>query len=211
MEQTDGELVSRSKDGDKEAFQMLVKRYQRRAYGIALGVLKNSDDAMDAAQEAFIKVFRSIKGFKGDSSFYTWLYRIVVNVCIDQIRKKKRARSVEYDETWHRKDEIQTLPITSNTRRMLPNYPMERRELNEALQNAMAGLSENHRSIILLREVEGLSYEEIAEVMSCHLGTVMSRLHHARKKLQKALKPYLEASGNRNFAQRAGAGVRKQA
>lgn len=211
LQSTDHDLVSRSREGDPEAFRMLVERYQHRAYGIAMGVLRNPADAMDASQEAFVKVFRNIKNFKGESSFYTWLYRIVVNVCIDHIRKHKKRRTVEYDDTWRRRDQAEFTPLSGNTRGMRPNVALENEELNKVLNEALETLSENHRAIILLREVEGLSYEQIAEVMDCHIGTVMSRLHHARKRLQKALKPYLEASGDTDLAQRAGAGVRKRA
>lgn len=190
---------------------MLVERYQHRAYGIAMGVLRNPADAMDAAQDAFVKVYKNIQNFKGESAFYTWLYRIVVNVCIDHIRKHKKRRMVEYDDTWRRRDQAEFTPLTGNTRAMQPNIALENEELSLVLNEALSTLSENHRAIILLREVEGLSYEQIAEVMDCHIGTVMSRLHHARKRLQKALKPYLEASGQIDLAQRAGAGVRKRA
>lgn len=209
LELTDQELVARCQRGDHRAFRVLVDKYQRRAYGIAMGILRNPDDARDAAQEAFIKVFRNVDGFKGDSSFYTWLYRIVVNVCIDHIRKHKKGRAVEYDETFRRRDEVEEIPLTANTRAMQPGVAHEVKELNGVLAEALGRLSENHRTIILLREVEGLSYEEIAEVMDCHLGTVMSRLHHARKNLQLALKPYLEGAGS-GLADRAGQGVRKE-
>ncbi|MGK0357740.1 MAG: RNA polymerase sigma-70 factor (ECF subfamily) [Bradymonadia bacterium] len=206
---TDQELVIRCKQGDHRAFRILVDKYQRRAYGVAMGILRNPEDAMDAAQEAFIKVFRNISGFKGDSSFYTWLYRITVNVCIDHCRKHGKMKSVEYDETFKRRDELGAVPLTANTRAMHPGEAFDQQELGGVLEDAIGKLSENHRAILLLREVEGLSYDEIASVMDCHLGTVMSRLHHARKNLQKVLKPYLEEAGS-HLATRAGGGVRKQ-
>lgn len=210
LKPTEEEIIARCKQGDRRAFEMLVSKYQRRAYAIAYGVLRNPDDAMDAAQDAFVKVFRNIKSFKGDSSFYTWFYRIVVNVCIDQCRRRKKMKSVEYDDTFRRKDESAgVMPLQGNTRPMHPGAKFDQEELNAVLSAAIDSLSENHRTIIILREIEGLSYEEIAEVMDCHLGTVMSRLHHARKNLQKALKPYLEAAGD-PLADRAGRGVRKQ-
>jgi RNA polymerase sigma-70 factor, ECF subfamily len=210
LELTDDELVAQSRAGDERAFRALVEKYQRRAYGIALGILRNPEDAMDASQNAFIKVFRNLHGFKGDSSFYTWLYRIVVNVCIDHCRKHGKMKPVEYDETFRRRDEAAVVvPLSGNTKPMHPGAKFENDELRAQLNKALGELSENHRSIIVLREVEGLSYEEIAEVMDCHLGTVMSRLHHARKNLQKALKPYLEASDS-HLADQAGAGVRKR-
>ncbi|MEE2786615.1 MAG: sigma-70 family RNA polymerase sigma factor [Myxococcota bacterium] len=209
-EQSESEIIERCKNGDRKAFGVLVARYQRRAYGIAYGMLRSREDALDAAQNAFVKVFRSIGSFKGDSSFYTWFYRIVVNVCIDHCRKKSRMRSVEYDDTYKRKDESAgVMSLVGNTRGMHPGASLDRVELNKVLNDALGKLSEDHRTIILLREVEGLSYEAIAESVGCHLGTVMSRLHHARKNLQKALKSYLDASGN-PLLDRAGEGVRKK-
>ena len=97
-ELTDAEIIAKCKNGDRDAFQLLVERYQRRAFGIAYGMLRNREDALDAAQDAFVKVFRNVQSFKGDSSFYTWFYRIVVNVCIDRCRKAKRRKTVEYDD-----------------------------------------------------------------------------------------------------------------
>jgi RNA polymerase sigma-70 factor (ECF subfamily) len=203
------EIIARCKRGDRSAFHMLVERYQRRAYGIAYGMLRNREDALDAAQDAFVKVFRNIESFKGDSSFYTWFYRIVVNVCIDRCRKQKRMRSVEYDDSYKRRDESAGVaPLVGNTRPMHPGAAFESDELGKVLNEALGKLSENHRTILLLREVEGMSYDDIADSMGCNIGTVMSRLHHARKNLQKTLKPYLEASGS-VLSKRAGAGVRK--
>ncbi len=210
LKSAEADLIGRCKQGDRRAFQELVEKYQRRAYGIAFGMLRNRDDAMDAAQEAFVKVFRNMKSFKGDSSFYTWFYRIVVNVCIDHCRKRAKMKPVEYDETFRRRDERQdVVPLSGNTRDMHPEVQFEQGELSKVLNAAIESLSENHRTIILLREIEGMSYEDIAEAVGVHVGTVMSRLHHARKNLQKALKPYLEASGS-DYAKRAGAGVRKK-
>lgn len=209
MELTDHEIVARCKRGDRDAFQVLVEKYQRRVYGIAIGMLRKPEDAMDATQDAFIKVYRKLGDFKGDSSFYTWLYRIVVNVCIDHCRKRARAKTVEYDDGVARRDVQEAVPLAGNTRPMHPVHAYHNAELHGALASALETLSENHRSVILLREVDGLSYEEIADVMDCQIGTVMSRLHHARKNLQKALKPFLEANAD-PLAEQAGAGVRKQ-
>ena len=210
LKPTEEELIARCQQGDRKAFSILVAKYQRRAFGIAYGILKNPDDAMDAAQDAFVKVFKNIGGFKGNSSFYTWFYRIVVNVCIDQCRRRKKSRSVEYDDSYRRRDEsVGVHPLQGNTRPMHPGEKFRQEELGEVLHAALESLSENHRTIIILREIEGMSYEEIAETMDCHLGTVMSRLHHARKNLQKALKPYLEEHGDPR-AGRAGTGVRRK-
>ena len=208
-ELTDAEIIARCKSGDRDAFQLLVERYQRRAFGIAYGMLRNREDALDAAQDAFVKVFRNVQSFKGDSSFYTWFYRIVVNVCIDRCRKAKRRKTVEYDDTFRRRDEsFAAVPLVGNTRPLHPGVALEVDELGTVLKEAFAKLSENHRTILLLREVEGMSYEDIADTMDCHLGTVMSRLHHARKNLQKVLKPYMDDSGL-FLGDKVGAEVRK--
>ncbi len=203
------QLIALCKEGDKRALQQLVKRYQRRAFAIAFGMLRDRENAFDAAQDAFVKVFRNIKGFKGDSSFYTWFYRIVTNVCIDHCRRQARAKTVDYDDSYRRRDQSEFYSLSGNTRNMHPQAAYEKGELKEALNEAIAKLTENHRMVILLREVEGMSYEEIAQTMNCQVGTVMSRLHHARKNLQSALKPYLRASGD-VLVEQAGRGVRKQ-
>lgn len=190
----DLELINRSRTGDKRAFKMLVERYQKRAFGIAYGMLRNREDALDASQEAFVRVYRNLDRFKGDSAFYTWFYRIVVNVCIDHCRKHGKVRKLEFDESYRRRDEAQTgTEVTGNTRDMRPDISLEQSELGDAIKRALDKLSENHRTVILLREIEGLSYEEISVATDCNIGTVMSRLHHARKQLQSFLKEYAES------------------
>ncbi|MGB0646557.1 MAG: sigma-70 family RNA polymerase sigma factor [Bradymonadia bacterium] len=190
----DLELINRSRTGDKRAFKMLVERYQKRAFGIAYGMLRNREDALDASQEAFVRVYRNLDRFKGDSAFYTWFYRIVVNVCIDHCRKHGKVRKLEFDESYRRRDEAQTgTEVSGNTRDMRPDISLEQSELGDAIKRALDKLSDNHRTVILLREIEGLSYEEISIATDCNIGTVMSRLHHARKQLQSFLKEYSES------------------
>lgn len=203
----ESEAITKCLEGDQDAFRLLIEKYQKRGVSIALGYVRNIDDAQDLVQDAFIKAYRSLHRFEIGSSFYTWFYRIVVNVCIDHYRKNKKRRSVEYDETYTRKDALNQHPVVPNASDLQPHVRSERVELNAALQAALDTLSENHRTVIVLREVEGLSYEEIAESMDCHIGTVMSRLHHARKKLQESLRPYLIESGQDHLAERAGEGV----
>lgn len=193
-EETDRNLVVRAQNGDQEAFRFLVERYQRKAFSVAYGMIRNREDAMDIAQDAFIKVHRNLAHFKGDSSFYTWLYRIIVNLCIDHARKHGRVQSVDYDDRLRRDEEdidgdASIMPSKLGTD---PAKVLGRRELAEQMQAALDSLSEKHRIAIVLREVHGLSYEEMAEVMECSKGTVMSRLHHARKNMQQALLPYLQ-------------------
>lgn len=191
-ELSDETLVERVQEGDRTAFRHLVERYQRRLYSVAFGMVRNREDALDIVQEAFIKVHRHIEGFEGSSSFYTWAYRICSNLCIDHLRKKKRKQEVDYDDTLQRSSEVEAdQPIAPSRLGVDPSRVYQRKELLEQLDAAMETLSEKHREIIVLREFEGLSYAEIAEVLDISKGTVMSRLHHARKYLQAALEKYL--------------------
>ena len=182
----DQTLILQCRAGDSSAFRELVRRYQQKAYGIAYSMLRDSDDAMDVTQEAFIKVHRYLDNFKGSSSFYTWLYRITVNLCIDHLRKRKKGHQVEFDEALDH-DEAQGGDLLPSTMDMDPGRNLDRRELRERIEQALDTLSPNHRAVILMREVEGLSYKEIAKVMEISIGTVMSRLFHARKRMQAAL------------------------
>lgn len=185
MERSDWELVRQCKSGDREAFRELVERYQRKAVAIALGIIQDREDALEIAQEAFAKVFTGIQKFKEESSFYTWLYRITVNLAIDRQRQKNRQPVFEREEQGEGEyGSIDTLPDSQDTD---PYEQVKEKELGERLRAALAELTPAHKAVILLREVEGLSYEEISEVLQCSRGTVMSRLHYARKKLQARL------------------------
>ncbi|MBN2530955.1 MAG: sigma-70 family RNA polymerase sigma factor [Deltaproteobacteria bacterium] len=191
-EYSDIELVNRCRNGDEMAFSQLVQRYQRKVYTIALGMVKNPDDAMDIAQEGFVKVHRYIGNFQGSSSFYTWLYRIVVNLCIDHLRKNGRYASDEYDERTHNREGGQGRGVLSSNLGNNPSANLGRKELAAYLQRAIEDLPPYHRAVILMREIEGMSYSDMADTLNISKGTVMSRLHHARQKLQAALQLYLE-------------------
>ena len=187
-------LVRRAQEGDQAAFRTLFDRYHRRVFAVALGVLRNPADARDVVQEAFVKVHRHLGSFQGASSFYTWLYRITMNLSIDQVRRRKAARIVDYDDALKRDADDVADPANS-----MPEYQgadpgktQGRKELAAKIQVALGTLPEYHRQVILLREVEGLSYEEIAKVMKVPKGTIMSRLFHARRKMQAALAEYVE-------------------
>ena len=185
MEPSDWELVRRCKEDDRQAFRELVERYQRKAVAIAFGLLHDREDALEVSQEAFAKVFTSIQQFKEEASFYTWLYRIVVNLAIDRRRQKSRQPSFERGESGDSEsNRIETLPAAANTD---PYEQLKDKELGERIQAALAELTPAHKAVILLRAVEGLSYEEISEILQCSRGTVMSRLHYARKRLQARL------------------------
>lgn len=186
----DLELVDKARGGDHQAFRTLYDRYRRRAYALAFGMLKNQDDALDVVQEGFIKAHRYLDKFEGNSSFYTWLYRIVYNLCVDHMRKRKRARHVDFDDAiaHHEEDapvgEESLLPSVLGAN---PHKSLARAEIREQIQAALDTLSDNHRSVLVMRELEGLSYEEMAQVMQCSKGTIMSRLFHARKNMQRRL------------------------
>jgi RNA polymerase sigma-70 factor (ECF subfamily) len=193
-ETEESELVKRAQEGDRDAFRELVENYQRKVYSICYGMLKDNDDALDVSQEVFVKVYRYLEKFNHQSSFYTWLYRITHNTCIDYIRKNTRVRKVEYDDRIGRDaDEIEggehVLPSTLG---LNPDKVYGRKELREKMLEALETLSEKHRTILILREVEGLSYEEMAEVLNISKGTVMSRLYHARRYFQDAIEEYLK-------------------
>ncbi len=188
----DKELVKQAQGGDQAAFKKLVERYQRKVYSICYGMLKNPEDSMDASQETFIKVFRYIEKFNYESKFYTWLYRIAVNVCIDHIRKNKKRKNVEYDDAFSQVAEVGDENIVPSTLGLNPEKAYGRKELREKMLEALEKIPEKHRTILILRESEGLNYDEIADVLEVSKGTVMSRLFHARKYFQEALAVYLE-------------------
>ncbi len=189
----DQELVKLTQDGDRKAFRILMERYQRKIYAVAYGFLRNQEDALDVVQEAFIKVHRYIGKFQGNSGFYTWLYRIVANLCIDHIRRKKRHRDVEFDDGIRHDDRESATgtDLTHLTQLGDPRELMRRKEILSAVHESMDHLSDKHRAVIVMREFQGMSYEEMATAMQCSKGTIMSRLFHARKNMQKLLQQRL--------------------
>jgi RNA polymerase sigma-70 factor (ECF subfamily) len=188
----DAQLVQRCLAGDERAYRALVEQYQRRIYTIAFGILRNQEDAMDVTQDAFVKVHRNLEKFQGSSSFYTWLYRIVVNLCIDRKRRAKKAINVDYDDAIsHQEQPHQVGPTLASVSIAGPAKELARKELREKMQLALDKLSADHREILVLREVEGMAYEEIADVLEIAKGTVMSRLFHARTQFKEAISRYL--------------------
>jgi RNA polymerase sigma-70 factor, ECF subfamily len=187
-------LVKRVKTGDQRAFKLLVERYQRKIYAVALGMVKDKEEALDISQEAFVKVYKYLDHFKGDSSFYTWLYRITVNICIDALRKKHalRGEQVELDEAVKMDTAEANIGALGSRLGTNPQKSALRKELAEKIQQALETVPEKHRAILLLREVEGMSYEDLSRTLEIPKGTVMSRLFHARAKVQKILCEYLE-------------------
>lgn len=182
--------MARAKKGDHDAFRILVERYQGRAYALALRVLKDEERARDAVQEGFLKAYTNLAKFEGRSSFYTWLYRLVMNLCLDMKRRDKTDREVEWDET--RPGDPAGAPEAEALAGRGPGHAspareLERSELRKRIAEAIAQLPGDARETLLLREVDGLSYAEIAEALSIPKGTVMSRLHYARKRVQEIL------------------------
>jgi RNA polymerase sigma-70 factor (ECF subfamily) len=193
-EDPDLELVRRTQQGDRAAFRKLFDKYHRRVFAVSLAVVKNPQDAHDIVQEAFVRVHRHLAGFQGASSFYTWLYRITMNLSIDHHRRKKNAPHVDYDDAILREPgdaegAAEIMPSYGNSD---PGKSHSRKELAERMQAALATLPPYHQQVIVLREVDGLSYEEIAKIMKVPKGTIMSRLFHARRKMQSALADYVE-------------------
>ena len=188
MKRNDKDLVVRLKANDERAFEKLVERYQKRVYMIAYNILRNENDAYDATQEVFLKIFKYIDNFRETASLYTWIYKISYHVAIDIYRKRKKSNSVEYSE-FIKSDGPDVDELHHKI--MSPIAQAENSELSRTIESALGKISESHRAVIVLREIEGLSYAEIADILDVSKGTVMSRLHHARLNLQKYLKEHL--------------------
>ncbi|MBM3860451.1 MAG: sigma-70 family RNA polymerase sigma factor [Verrucomicrobia bacterium] len=188
-ELSDRELVERCQRGRMEAYGELVNRYRHRVYALALGMVRNEQDATDLSQETFVKGWQAIRGFKKNASFYTWLYRITTNLCIDHVRRRDRRPTVEFEEAMDPDADADVEIPPSN--QPLPTDEVRRRELREFIEAALEKLSPEHRLVVQLREFDGLDYAAIAKAVGCSMGTVMSRLHYARKHLQKLLQKVL--------------------
>jgi len=178
-------LVQRSQQGDLAAFDTLVTRHRARVYGQILVMVRHEADAWDLAQDTFLKAWKALPKFEGQSAFSTWIYRIAHNTTLDWLRARKIQSTSEFDEAVESK--IAAGATTTPHGEGRPDDRLAQSELGHRIHHALSQLSPEHRSVILLREIEGLSYEEIAETAQCSIGTVMSRLFYARKKLQSLL------------------------
>jgi RNA polymerase sigma-70 factor (ECF subfamily) len=186
------DLVKQCQTGNTEAFDQLVTRYRTRVFAMIYNMVHNEQDAWDLAQDSFVKAWKSIRRFRGRSSFYTWIYRIVMNVTIDWLRKKQvKGAGAEFNDAIQLK-EIEPASRTLPKADPLPHERMEQSEIRARIDNAIAQLSPEHRAVILMKEIEEMQYHEIAEALGCSIGTVMSRLFYARKKLQNLLKDVYE-------------------
>jgi RNA polymerase sigma-70 factor (ECF subfamily) len=181
-------LVKQSKKGDLDAFEKLVKRYESKVFNLAYRILGNQVDAYDIAQETFIRLYRALPSFRGESSLTTWLSRITINVCRDELRRQKRCNLLSMDDN--------ESGVKNNTRYRnyvhsevsSPEEIFERKEFYEKIQVCLYELSEEHRLILVMRGIQGMSYEEIAEILQCSQGTVKSRLSRARQLFKEKLK-----------------------
>jgi RNA polymerase sigma-70 factor, ECF subfamily len=187
----DLELVARSQAGETQAFNELVTRYRSRAYAMIYNMVRNDQDAWDLAQDGFVKAWKSIGRFRGESSFYTWLYRILMNVAIDALRRKQIEGGTEFDDSFALKG-VEAGAATAPKNEMQPAARLSDKEIRGRIDAAIQKLTPEHRAVITLRELDGLEYQEIAEAIGCSIGTVMSRLFYARKKLQNMLRDVYE-------------------
>lgn len=188
----ESDLVKRARNGDLDAYDELVKRYQERIYATIYHMTSNHEDANDLAQESFIKAYQALKSFKGGSSFYTWLYRIAVNKTINFLKQRKNKHHYSLNDldfnTEHNPDLVAL--ISDKT----PHRDVGLTELQKKLNEALMRLSEPHRMVVVLHDVQGQSHEEIAEIMGCNIGTVRSRLFYARQQLQGYLAEYAKTT-----------------
>jgi RNA polymerase sigma-70 factor, ECF subfamily len=184
------ELVRRARQGDMSAYDDLVRRYQERIYATIYHMTANHEDANDLAQEAFIKAFQALKSFKGGSSFYTWVYRIAVNKTINFLKQRKNRVQISLNDLdINAENDPDLVALVSDK---TPRRDINLAELQEKLNEAMLKLSEHHRLVVALHDVQGMSHEEIATIMDCNIGTVRSRLFYARQLLQSYLSDYLK-------------------
>ena len=183
-------LVQRARRGDLAAYDELVRRHQERIYGTIYHMTSNHEDANDLAQESFIKAFHALRSFKGGSRFYTWLYRIAVNKTINHLKQRKnRIHMSLNDLDFNAEHDPDLVALISEK---TPNREVNLSELQEKLNGALLKLSEPHRLVVVLHDVQGMPHDEIAKVMNCNIGTVRSRLFYARQQLQALLSDYLK-------------------
>ena len=183
-------LVAKARKGELGAYDELVRRYQERIYATLYHMTSNHEDAHDLAQEAFIKGYQALKSFKGGSSFYTWVYRIAVNRTINFLKQRKNRNQMSLNDLDYNAEHDPDLVALISEK--TPRREIDLAELQEKLNEAMQKLSEPHRLVVTLHDVQGLSHEEIAEIVGCNIGTVRSRLFYARQQLQGYLSDYLK-------------------
>ncbi len=187
---TDSELVRRAQQEDLAAYDLLIRRYQERIYATLYNMTSNHEDANDMTQETFIKAYKALKTFKGDSSFFTWIYRIGVNKTINFLKQRKNRSAMSLNDVdFNAEHDPDLVALVSDK---TPSRDAGLTELQERLNAAMLKLSEPHRLVVTLHDIQGLPHEEIAKIMECNVGTVRSRLFYARQQLQALLSDFLK-------------------
>ena len=197
VRQVDQQLVERAQRGDKKAFELLVLKYQRKLGRLLSRFVRDPAEVEDVTQEAFIKAYRALPSFRGDSAFYTWLYRIGINTAKNYLVAlgRRAPTTTEFDA-----EEAETFEDADNLRdNNTPDLMLQSKEIGEAVNRAMEALPEELRTAITLREIEGLSYEDIANVMACPIGTVRSRIFRARDAIAAELRPLLDTNDDRRW------------
>lgn len=190
----DLEWLSRFKSGNRNAFDFLIRKYQRRLFGVIYNMTSNKEDTADILQDVFVKAFRSLDGFKGVSQFYTWLYRIAVNTTLNFLNKRKQKNAMSL-EAWNTEDNKIPDFLLNDPKEEKGDKATLLKELQEKLNEALQKLSTTHRTVVVLFEIDGMSHSEIAEILHCSEGTVRSRLHYAKEQLKQLLSDYLKNDG----------------
>jgi RNA polymerase sigma-70 factor (ECF subfamily) len=181
---SDEELVKTAKQGELGAFEELVARHRDKIYARAFSMLRNEDEALDLSQEAWVKGWQRLAQFQGDSSFGTWMTRVVINLCLDQLRRRKRQRTESLEAMDEESGGVERrMPVVTTN----PTERLERAELRQRIDQALGQLSNEHRTVLVLHEFEDMEYKEIAKTVGCSMGTVMSRLFYARRKMAALL------------------------
>lgn len=184
MAEIEKDLIQKARKGDQDAFGQLVLAHQNKVYTICVHMVGDREEAADLAQEAFLKAWRSLSGFQGESSFATWMHRLTTNICLDYLRKQARRQNISTAVSLDDEDSGWSEPPDHSQD---PQHRLEREERKQALVRALKELPDHHRQIILMREVSGLSYQEIADILNADLGTIKSRISRAREQLRKIL------------------------
>lgn len=184
MAETEKDLIDKARNGDQDAFGQLVLTHQNRVYTLCVHMVTDREEAADLAQEAFLKAWRNLSSFQGESSFATWMHRLTTNICLDYLRKQARRQNISVAVSLDDEESTWSEPADHTQD---PQRALEQEERKAALSRALGQLPEHHRRMLLMREVSGMSYQEIADAMDADLGTIKSRIHRAREHLRKIL------------------------
>jgi len=185
-------LIERCQQGDKRAFDELLARYEAKVYNLAYRLMGNPEDANDLAQEAFLRMYKALPKFRGGSAFATWLYRIVTNLCLDELKKRRRRPQLVDEPLGEEEENVEPLVERVADEKASPDEVALSHERQRLVQEAIASLRRHHRAVLVLYDLQGCSYQEIAEVLKVNVGTVKSRLNRARLALKEKLEPYRE-------------------